>query len=92
MLVLTLVNEVPVDDLGLNLGAQLDEEASTAELRVVELLDLLGLTDPGAEVIFSLGSDDLESVKSYELPNNGENELSLGKREGEHWTPKGHDE
>ena len=77
LLVLTLVDEVPVDNLWFDLGAQLDEESTVAELLVVEFLDLLGLTDPGEEIVFGLGSDDLEGVQSYELPNDGENELSV---------------
>ena len=46
LLVLTFVHEVPVDDLWLNGGAQLDEESSAAELLIVELLDLLDGGDP----------------------------------------------
>ena len=57
-----LTNEVVVDDSGLDLGAKLDEELAVSEFCILEIFNLLDLTDPVKEVLLSLSSDDLQVV------------------------------
>ena len=62
LLISTLVHKVPVDHLGLDLSAQLDEKSSVLECFIVEPLDWLDLTDPSEKIFFGFRSDDLKCV------------------------------
>lgn len=54
LVVSSFVDEVPVNDLWLDGGTQLDEKLSVTELRVVEGRDWLNSTDPSDEVLLCL--------------------------------------
>ena len=72
-------HQVPVHDTGLDVGGELDEQLTVAELGVVETFDgslkLANLVDPVKKIFLGLRSDNLEVVDAHELPDHSKDVL-----------------